>query len=103
MKIILINYNVFVHDYRYRLDSAAQPPCYRLQPISSHIAGFKVSSVEERAKAIEEWHVEIDKILGVLINIFPQELRDTYFTTVVEQVRRSDKQQVNIALIINAF
>ncbi|KAF5283297.1 hypothetical protein FQR65_LT13976 [Abscondita terminalis] len=25
----------------YQLDSAAQPPCYRLQPISSHIPGFK--------------------------------------------------------------
>lgn len=24
----------------YKLDSHAQPPCYRLQPISSHIPGF---------------------------------------------------------------
>jgi hypothetical protein len=28
----------------YQLDSHAQPPCYRLQPIASHIPGFKVCS-----------------------------------------------------------
>lgn len=28
----------------YQLDSHAQPPCYRLQPIASHIPGFKVRS-----------------------------------------------------------
>lgn len=26
----------------YKLDGHAQPPCYRLQPIASHIPGFKV-------------------------------------------------------------
>jgi hypothetical protein len=26
----------------YQLDGHAQPPCYRLQPIASHIPGFKV-------------------------------------------------------------
>jgi hypothetical protein len=26
----------------YQLDGHAQPPCYRLQPITSHIPGFKV-------------------------------------------------------------
>lgn len=28
----------------YTLDSDAQPPCYRLLPVASHIPGFKVSS-----------------------------------------------------------
>jgi len=28
----------------YQLDGHAQPPCYRLQPIASHIPGFKVCS-----------------------------------------------------------
>ncbi|KAF2893747.1 hypothetical protein ILUMI_12441 [Ignelater luminosus] len=69
----------------YQLDSAAQPPCYRLQPISSHIPGFKETSAEERERALEEWRSEIDRMLAVLVNIFPQELRDTYLTTVVEQ------------------
>jgi hypothetical protein len=28
----------------YQLDGHAQPPCYRLQPIASHIPGFKVQN-----------------------------------------------------------
>ncbi|KAL3288933.1 hypothetical protein HHI36_003377 [Cryptolaemus montrouzieri] len=69
----------------YQLDSDSQPPCYRLQPISCHIPGFKETSVEDREKAFEEWSSEIGKILAILINVFSQELRDTYLTTVVEQ------------------
>lgn len=69
----------------YQLDSAAQPPCYRLQSISSYIPGFKENSAEERERALEEWRAEIDKMLAVLITVFSQELRDTYLTTVVEQ------------------
>nr|XP_022901761.1 NACHT and WD repeat domain-containing protein 2 [Onthophagus taurus] len=68
----------------YHLDSAAQPPCYRLQPISSHIPGFKETS-EDQERGLEEWRIEIDKMLEVLVNVFSQELRDTYLTTVVEQ------------------
>lgn len=68
------------------LDSDAQPPCYRLRPISCHIPGFKETSLEDREKAFAEWATEIDKMLGVLITVFSQELRDTYLTTVVEQV-----------------
>lgn len=73
---------------RYTLDSDAQPPCYRLRPISCHIPGFKESSLEDREKAFVEWATEIDKTLGVLIAVFSQELRDTYLTTVVEQVNK---------------
>ncbi|KAB0804135.1 hypothetical protein PPYR_01105 [Photinus pyralis] len=69
----------------YQLDSAAQPPCYRLQPIASHIPGFKETSQEERERALEEWRGEIDRMLAIFVNILPQELRDTYLTTVVEQ------------------
>ncbi|EFA06477.1 hypothetical protein TcasGA2_TC009369 [Tribolium castaneum] len=69
----------------YQIDSDAQPPCYRLQPISYHIPGFKETSPEERERAFEEWRTEIDKMLAVLITVFTQELRDTYLTTVVEQ------------------
>ncbi|CAH1102040.1 unnamed protein product [Psylliodes chrysocephalus] len=69
----------------YMLDSDAQPPCYRLRPISSHIPGFNESSLQDREKAFAEWATEIDKMLGVLITVFTQELRDTYLTTVVEQ------------------
>lgn len=71
--------------FRYQLDSAAQPPCYRLQPISSHIPGFKETSSGERERGLEEWRSEIERMLEVLVNIFSQELRDTYLTTVVEQ------------------
>ncbi|XP_065167837.1 NACHT and WD repeat domain-containing protein 2 [Atheta coriaria] len=69
----------------YQLDAAAQPPCYRLQPISSHIPGFKETSTEDREKALEEWRSEIEKMISILIGVFSQELRDTYLTTVVEQ------------------
>ncbi|XP_017775485.1 PREDICTED: NACHT and WD repeat domain-containing protein 2 isoform X1 [Nicrophorus vespilloides] len=69
----------------YKLDEAAQPPCYRLQSTSSHIPGFKETSTEDREKALEEWQSEIERMLVVLINVFSQELRDTYLTTVVEQ------------------
>jgi hypothetical protein len=31
----------------YQLDGHAQPPCYRLQPIASHIPGFKVWTIYE--------------------------------------------------------
>lgn len=68
------------------LDSDAQPPCYRLRPISCNIPGFNESSLEDREKAFQEWAHEIDKMLAVLINVFSMELRDTYLTTVVEQV-----------------
>ncbi|XP_071449148.1 uncharacterized protein [Hetaerina americana] len=68
----------------YKLDSHAQPPCYRLQPIASHIPGFKDSS-DEKEKALREWRTEIERTLAVMVNVFPQELRDTYLTTVVEQ------------------
>lgn len=71
--------------FRYQLDSAAQPPCYRLQSISSYIPGFKENSAEERERALGEWRTEIEKMLAVLITVFSQELRDTYLTTVVEQ------------------
>ncbi|CAG9821320.1 unnamed protein product [Phaedon cochleariae] len=69
----------------YMLDSDAQPPCYRLRPISCHIPGFKETSLQDREKAFAEWAIEIDKMLAVLITVFSQELRDTYLTTVVEQ------------------
>lgn len=69
----------------YQVDAAAQPPCYRLQPISLHIPGFKETSVEDKARALGEWCAEIEKVLDILISVFSQELRDTYLTTVVEQ------------------
>ncbi|XP_021914136.1 NACHT and WD repeat domain-containing protein 2 isoform X2 [Zootermopsis nevadensis] len=69
----------------YKLDGHAQPPCYRLQPIASHIPGFKENSPEEKESALNEWRSEIERTLAVMVNAFPQELRDTYLTTVVEQ------------------
>ncbi|XP_054275892.1 NACHT and WD repeat domain-containing protein 2-like [Macrosteles quadrilineatus] len=69
----------------YQLDSHAQPPCYRLQPIARHIPGFKEQCVEEKEKALAVWSSEIERILSVMLAAFPQELRDTYLTTVVEQ------------------
>ncbi|XP_049833754.1 NACHT domain- and WD repeat-containing protein 1 [Schistocerca gregaria] len=69
----------------YRLDSAAQPPCYRLQPTALHIPGFKENCPDEKERALSEWRSEIERTLAVMVNVFPQELRDTYLTTVVEQ------------------
>jgi hypothetical protein len=45
------------------------------------------NSPEEKERALSEWHSEIERTLAVMVNVFPQELRDTYLTTVVEQVR----------------
>ncbi|KAL0276683.1 UNVERIFIED_CONTAM: hypothetical protein PYX00_004199 [Menopon gallinae] len=69
----------------YKLDSNAQPPCYRLQPVASHIPGFKENSWEMRERALEEWRSEIERTLTAMIKVFSEELRDTYLTTVVEQ------------------
>ncbi|ENN74521.1 hypothetical protein YQE_08845, partial [Dendroctonus ponderosae] len=76
----------------YMLDSDAQPPCYRLRPIGCHIPGFNESSLEDREKAFEEWAHEVDKMLAVLIKVFSVELRDSYLTTVVEQVSISSME-----------
>lgn len=35
--------------------------------------------------ALNEWRLEIERILAVMVEVFPPELRDTYLTTVVEQ------------------
>ncbi|CAB3364546.1 Hypothetical predicted protein [Cloeon dipterum] len=67
----------------YKLDSHAQPPCYRLQPIGSHIPGVKDEA--ENEVALNEWRLEIERILAVMVEVFPAELRNTYLTTVVEQ------------------
>lgn len=42
--------------------------------------------MEEKEKALAVWSSEIERILSVMLAAFPQELRDTYLTTVVEQV-----------------
>lgn len=47
----------------------------------------KENSWKEREKALEEWRSEIEKTLTVMISAFSEELRNTYLTTVVEQVR----------------
>ncbi|KAF4525524.1 hypothetical protein B566_EDAN014910, partial [Ephemera danica] len=52
----------------YKLDSHAQPPCYRLQPIASHIPGFKEDSPEEKERALGEWRSEIDRTLAVMVD-----------------------------------
>ncbi|XP_075219526.1 NACHT and WD repeat domain-containing protein 2 isoform X3 [Lycorma delicatula] len=69
----------------YHHDSHAQPPCYRLQPITRNIPGFKEGQPEEREKALGIWRSEIDRLLSVLLAAFSEELRDSYLTTVVEQ------------------
>lgn len=40
----------------------------------------------ERQGAISEWHGVKEQILGVMLRVFTTELRDTYLTTVIEQV-----------------
>ncbi|KAK6633137.1 hypothetical protein RUM43_012881 [Polyplax serrata] len=69
----------------YTLDSDAQPPCYRLLPVASHIPGFKENSWELRERALGEWRSEIERTLTAMITAFSEELRNTYLTTVVEQ------------------
>lgn len=69
----------------YTKDEQAQPPCYRLRPASAHVRNLKSSIKEERDKALKEWRMEVDQILGIMLSAFQVELRDTYLTTVVEQ------------------
>ncbi|KAK9511267.1 hypothetical protein O3M35_005854 [Rhynocoris fuscipes] len=69
----------------YKLDTLAQPACYRLLPPSTHIPGLKSGDNAIRDNALAEWRQEVDKILSVMLAGFTQELRDTYLTTVVEQ------------------
>jgi len=45
--------------------------------------GFKDEA--ENEVALNEWRLEIERILAVMVEVFPAELRDTYLTTVVEQ------------------
>lgn len=37
---------------------------------------------------IHEWCGIVEEILSILLRVFPTELRDTYLTTVIEQVSR---------------
>jgi len=39
--------------------------------------------------AIHEWCGIVEEILSILLRVFPTELRDTYLTTVIEQVNLS--------------
>jgi hypothetical protein len=41
---------------------------------------------EEKNEAIREWRGIVEQILGILLRVFSTELRDTYLTTVIEQV-----------------
>lgn len=58
--------------YRYEIDSAASPPCYRLTERGNEDKGD-----EER------------RVLAVFQKVLSVELRDAYLTTVVEQVRKT--------------
>ncbi|CAH0778298.1 unnamed protein product [Bemisia tabaci] len=69
----------------YVKDEHAQPPCYRLQPVSSHIPGFQTEGTAEKEEALSAWSSEIERILSVMIAAFSQEQRDSYLTTVIEQ------------------
>ncbi|XP_073986625.1 NACHT domain- and WD repeat-containing protein 1 isoform X1 [Rhodnius prolixus] len=69
----------------YKLDTLAQPACYRLLPPSTHVPGLKSGDNVVRDKALGEWRKEVDTILSVMLAVFAQELRDIYLTTVVEQ------------------
>ncbi|XP_065205411.1 NACHT domain- and WD repeat-containing protein 1 [Planococcus citri] len=69
----------------YKLDKECQPTCYRLQSIEQHIPGFKEDNSAEVEKALKEWNNEVENMLLTLVSSFNQELRDTYFSTTVEQ------------------
>ncbi|XP_055372101.1 uncharacterized protein LOC129606063 [Condylostylus longicornis] len=58
----------------YKLDSTAQPPCYRL---NSTFAQSQLSDLDAT-------NSELNDLLTALIEIFSKELRDSYLTTVVE-------------------
>ena len=44
-----------------------------------------------KEKALKDWNNEVENILQILVSNFNEELRDTYLTTAVEQVRRKKK------------
>lgn len=57
--------------------------------------------MEEREKALAVWTSEIERILSVMLAAFPQELRDTYLTTVVEQVNVTLWKYVRFASFVS--
>lgn len=57
----------------YTLDEKSQPSCYRLKSI--RVKKENISSTDE----------ELNSLLSNLVEIFTNELRDSYLTTVVEQ------------------
>lgn len=48
---------------------------------------FQSENEDEKMLAIHEWCGIVEEILSILLRVFPTELRDTYLTTVIEQVR----------------
>ncbi|OXA64251.1 NACHT and WD repeat domain-containing protein 2 [Folsomia candida] len=69
----------------YEIDTHAEPPCYRLKPVSAHLPKVRSTTEEEKNQAINQWRGIVEQILGIFLRVFPAELRDTYLTTVIEQ------------------
>lgn len=47
---------------------------------------FQEDNSADVEKALKEWNNEVENMLLTLVSSFNQELRDTYFSTTVEQV-----------------
>ncbi|XP_076043047.1 NACHT domain- and WD repeat-containing protein 1 isoform X2 [Oratosquilla oratoria] len=69
----------------YHWDENAQPPCYKLQPISTHIPNIKESSASLHQEAVQEWNNEVKKMMTLMRMVFNQEQKEKYLSTVMEQ------------------
>ncbi|XP_071528707.1 NACHT and WD repeat domain-containing protein 2 isoform X2 [Panulirus ornatus] len=70
----------------YHWDENAQPPCYKLQPISTFIPNIKDSnSASLHQEAVQDWSNEVKKMMTLMRMVFNQEQKEKYLSTVMEQ------------------
>ncbi|XP_069974243.1 uncharacterized protein [Penaeus vannamei] len=70
----------------YHWDENAQPPCYKLQPISTYIPNIKDSnSASLHQEAVQDWNNEVKKMMTLMRMVFNQEQKEKYLSTVMEQ------------------
>ncbi|KAG0719244.1 NACHT and WD repeat domain-containing protein 2 [Chionoecetes opilio] len=69
----------------YHWDENAQPPCYKLQPISTYIPNIKEGNNVQHQEAVAEWSAAVKKMMTLMRTVFNQEMKEKYLSTVMEQ------------------
>ncbi|XP_045104205.1 NACHT domain- and WD repeat-containing protein 1-like isoform X3 [Portunus trituberculatus] len=69
----------------YHWDENAQPPCYKLQPISTFFPNIKDGNSAQHQEAVADWSAEVKKMMTLMRTVFNQEQKEKYLSTVMEQ------------------